>query len=441
MNFVRTKSSFAVLVVGGWLLSGCGTPYLKIPHRAYVYDTVIRVRTPRVVNINPVKSSTPGSMLYAEEVYQTLLATAPNGQAIPELARRWGHGPTYTHWTFHLNRYAKWWSGRPVTSSDVAWSLNFYKNPASGFGHRRELTNISSVSTPSPTTVDITLKRPDRNFAANVLTPSGGLWILPAFYLDREPVASVRRARFLTNIKDVMGSGPYRPYHLTASSLHWVANAHYYLGAPKTKYLEWLWHPARPVDLSWTVGAEDPTPKGFRRVSTRSAWTWGLTLRARRDGLSVKQAAAILSAATEKRALPGVPIRAPRPPLKTILARTGYHQQGGIWVSHQGIPFSVHLERPSTPYGRTLAQAIVAQWKREGLTLTSAHNASVTAHLHATTALPRFERPPQFLVPLVYPYQHWTVSPRLTFWTANVWMPFYKVEAWRVRSFVKKARQ
>ncbi len=441
MNVIRWKSRLAALAMGGWMLAGCGAPHLKIPHSAYVYDTVIRVRTPDVVNINPVDASTPGSRLYAEEVYQTLLATAPNGEPIPELARRWSHDPNYTHWTLHLNRYAKWWNGRPVASSDVVWSLNFYKNPASGFGHRRELANILSVSSTSPTTVNIVLKRADPDFAADVLTPSGGLWILPAFYLDHEPVASVRNARFLTTLKDVMGSGPYRPYRLTSQSLRWIANTHYYLGAPKTKYLDWLWHPVRPVDLSWTTGEKGPVPMGFRRVSRQSTWEWDVAVRSRLAGLSLKQAADILSAGTQRQSLPGVPIRAQRPPLKAVLIAAGYRKQGGMWVTRQGIPLSVHLQRPSTPYGRKLATRILAQWKREGITLSRAKTAAVTAHLIAVNTLPKVEHPPQFLIPLVYPYQHWTISPRIAFWTANVWMPFYKVEAWRVRSFVKKARQ
>ncbi|NMP22292.1 ABC transporter substrate-binding protein [Sulfobacillus harzensis] len=421
------------------LLSACGTPHVSLPHAPYVYNTAIRVQTPPVSNINPITASSPGSELYMETAYQTLLATKANGKPAPELAQRWSHNESDTQWTFDLNPYAKWWNGRPVTAEDVAWTLNFYHNPESGFVRRRNLRNIQTVDALSSTRLIIRLVHPDPNFAANLASPSGGLWILPSFYLRKYPMRAVRTSHFLTNLKDVMGSGPYRPYKLTPAGLRWIANAHYFLGAPKTKYLHWEWNPKGAIDLAWTTTLRKPPLAQNDPMATPSPKEWVISTRDG-GGLSAHFLAQILDAATIRTHLPGLPAATGSEILSTLLSSHGYKMRRGRWVSPTGAPISVHLSAPARRDDRQLVTLLLHQWQAAGLDAVKSQ-AQANAQISVRETRPQPEPLPSNTVPLVFDCQYWTKSARLTNWSPNVWQPFYKVETWQVRSVVKKARQ
>ncbi len=103
-------------------INSCGAPHLKL-RSGYVYNTAITVAMTPVTNINPITSYSQSNHLYDEMVFETLTGLSPSGHPVPELASTWRHNKRDTLWVLHLNPFAKWWTGRPVTARDVVWSL------------------------------------------------------------------------------------------------------------------------------------------------------------------------------------------------------------------------------------------------------------------------------------------------------------------------------
>lgn len=55
----------------------------------------------------------------------------PNG-VVPGVAERWEHDASFTEWTFHLRKDAKWSDGTPLTASDFLYSYRRILTPALG---------------------------------------------------------------------------------------------------------------------------------------------------------------------------------------------------------------------------------------------------------------------------------------------------------------------
>lgn len=420
---------------------GCGTPHINLPS-AYVYDTAITVATPAVVNIDPVTARTYGDHLYDEMVYQTLLGISPQGTATPELARSWHHNADATKWTFTLNPYAKWWTGRPVTASNVVWTFQFYRQTGSGFVHSDELRNVVNVTAQSATTFTLSLKHSDPDFGVNVLTPSGGIWILPSFLLARLPLRQVSHSEYLNQLKDAVGSGPFRPLRESSDTITWAAYPHYYLGTPRTKYLRWTWSKplnsgtgGRPLDVAWSDWPVRTFGSSYRRTVLVSPWLWGLT--AAKPGVPWP---GIVKAATNRDQLSGkvaalgdwkIPV--PGASLDSILRNLGNQKLGRRWVGPGGALFSISLAGPDTPYSHHLQYQLASQWRSRGMAVTlSGHSSSADLVLSPVMMRPHAEKLPDNIIPLVQSHQYWYIHQGITDFVPNPWDPFYKAEAWRV---------
>jgi peptide/nickel transport system substrate-binding protein len=84
----------------------------------------------------------------------------------PDLADSWDVNEDASEYTFHLVHNATFHDGTPVTSADVAWTLNEHmekEGAAIGF-----VEDIESIDTPDDFTVKVTLKEPDAAFLAGL---------------------------------------------------------------------------------------------------------------------------------------------------------------------------------------------------------------------------------------------------------------------------------
>lgn len=444
----------ATLSILTMLLSACGAPELKLSRPPYTYNTTINVVTPPITNINPVTSFAYGNSLYDQMVYQTLVALDPSGHPEPSLAKSWSRSRDATVWHITLNPYAKWWSGRPVTAQDVAWTLQFYRNPASGYPRYRELADVARIKVLSPIQLEIFLTHPDPDFVVDRLSPRGSLWILPSFLLDHLPMSRVRVSDYLNRLRDVVGSGPFRPFKATPGSMAWVAYPHYFLGAPRTKYLRWTWPDlgaAKPTspNILWSRHPLSLSRLHYRDVAGASNREWVLVVHPHAT-LSSKQLRDILTVATNRRNLPGIPAYSgvwsdalsaipPRPTqtLKQIAARAGYHHTAHGWVNSHHTFLTLILREPRSADGRNIARRLHGEWQHAGI-----HVLMVPPSYHGTTDLsiasilasPLAEPLPANALPLIWSRRYWYASRRIVDWSPNVWQPFYTVQHWRVLS-------
>ncbi len=112
------------------------------------------------------------------------------------LAERWEYtGPTTL--VMNLKRGVKWHDGQPFTAEDVAWSVNWAKNPENRVPRGGAIvTVVDKVEAPDPYTVRFITKQP----AAALLNRLTEFYIVPKHIFDRGE-----------NLKNqVVGTGPFK---------------------------------------------------------------------------------------------------------------------------------------------------------------------------------------------------------------------------------------
>jgi peptide/nickel transport system substrate-binding protein len=159
-------------------------------------------------------------------VFSGLVRLGPTGQVRPDLAELpeiSDGGQTYT---FKLDGDARWHDGEPVTSRDVAFTIEKVTEP----GYRGDPLLTAAwlevgVETPDDETVVLRLEQPSSPFLARTAT----LGILPEHLLRDISPDEMENATF--NSRPV-GSGPYKLESMDSREARLSAHGGYHLGAP-----------------------------------------------------------------------------------------------------------------------------------------------------------------------------------------------------------------
>ena len=147
--------------------------------------------------LDPHLNTDASSALYAMEIFGGLMTIDQNLAIVGDLAEGWDVSPDGTTTTFRLRPEATFHNGRPVTATDIKWSLERAADPitesfnAAVFlsdivGADDKLTglanNISGVQIINDHTITITTDAPKAYFLSKLTYPV-------SFVLDRENVA------------------------------------------------------------------------------------------------------------------------------------------------------------------------------------------------------------------------------------------------------------
>ncbi len=346
------------------MLTACGAP--RLPHPALIRPAQLRVSTGQVTDLNPLTAHSPTNLAACSMIYDTLVNVSPSGSVQPRLAARWMVDAAGTRVVLDLNAYAKWWNGRPVTAADVVWSLNLEHALNPGL-----LGDIASVSAVNATTVSVRLRHPDPGFIANSLSPLGHSWILPSFLLRHRTTSRLTHSRFLNDLHNIVGTGPYRPVAWSGERLRWVANPRYFLGGPHIRTMSWWWvtPPAthtRGARLVQSWPPRQAVPTGWHQV----------------DVIEPQYVALVLSG-------PGA--ASARPRLAANLDRSSLIHS--VWASAAVPAFGPFLPASSRPLPPTRGSGAISPASLAGLQIAVA--APSTGDLHAVG---------------VWLTQHWTLS-------------------------------
>jgi peptide/nickel transport system substrate-binding protein len=111
-----------------------------------------------------------------ELLFDSLVVRSANFQFSPGLASSWDQPDPLTV-VFHLRPNVRFSDGRPLTSRDVAWTVNsllrgVVLSPKSG-----SFTSVDHIDTPDPSTVIFHLKHPDNFLLVNL--SNGAIGIVP----------------------------------------------------------------------------------------------------------------------------------------------------------------------------------------------------------------------------------------------------------------------
>jgi peptide/nickel transport system substrate-binding protein len=133
-----------------------------------------------------------------------LLQFGPQGQLQPELATSW-HQTSPTTYVYNLVHNAKFWDGKPVTATDVAYSINRIGSPklASPLLSLLQTGNYKNAVVSGPWQVTVHLTAPNPIAVDLPATPIGQVV---------EKASAVKwGSAFGTTPSKIMCSGPFRP--------------------------------------------------------------------------------------------------------------------------------------------------------------------------------------------------------------------------------------
>src|SRR5579864_342458 len=77
-----------------------------------------------ITTFDPALAADPASISAVQMVFTGLVQLDDHQQVRPQLASNWSVSPDGLSWTFHLKQHLKFSGGTPLTSQDVAYSIN-----------------------------------------------------------------------------------------------------------------------------------------------------------------------------------------------------------------------------------------------------------------------------------------------------------------------------
>ncbi|MEK7118826.1 MAG: ABC transporter substrate-binding protein, partial [Patescibacteria group bacterium] len=153
--------------------------------------------------INPVIARSDADRDIVALIYSGLLKATPEGKLIPDLAASYDVSPDGRTYTFVLRDDLVWHDGLPITSADVAFTIEKVRDQGIAIKSPwRASWEGVGVTTPDPKTVIFQIKQPYTPFLG-----SATIGILPKHVWQNVPNEEFDVAYY--NIEPI-GSGPYR---------------------------------------------------------------------------------------------------------------------------------------------------------------------------------------------------------------------------------------
>jgi len=137
---------------------------------------VLRLGAESPGSLDPAQARSPSEFLMAEQLFDGLTAYDPGTLAVkPSLAASWQPSADFAHWDFTLRPDAKFANGRPITSTDVKYSLDRIAAKGStspaisqlamvsgykAFNGTGKADNLAGITTPAPEVVHFDLDEP-----------------------------------------------------------------------------------------------------------------------------------------------------------------------------------------------------------------------------------------------------------------------------------------
>ena len=155
------------------LASAAALPFLRNPARAATTPgKLVFGLSAYPPSLNPFANAGTAAATAKLAMHRGLLGYAPDGTLRGELAETWEHADDGA-WVFHL-RDASFHNGNPLTSADIAWTVDQVAGEKSTAYLRAEMQGIARVETPDPKTVRFVTKNPNAAF------PYPGCQLFPA---------------------------------------------------------------------------------------------------------------------------------------------------------------------------------------------------------------------------------------------------------------------
>jgi peptide/nickel transport system substrate-binding protein/oligopeptide transport system substrate-binding protein len=228
--------------------------------------------------LDPALAHDDASIRAVQMLYTGLVQYNDKMEIVPQLAQSWKQESDGVTWTFQLKKNLTFSNGKPLTSKDVAYSLERALKP-------------ETQSTVAPLYLDL-LKDSDKLLAGtidtllddSIKTPDDGTIVLiakepAAYFLDRLtlPSASVVNkelidkygAKFVDHLAEGAGAGPFVvSKYVRGQSITFVPNQHYYNTKPQLQKVVFsIYHSPEEAYNAYLKKSVDIAPLPFSRYT------------------------------------------------------------------------------------------------------------------------------------------------------------------------------
>ncbi len=212
-----------------------GTP--RAPYDQQVYRSFIGQED--ITTLDPARVGDAASIQAIDMVFTGLVQIDDHLQVQPELAQSWESSSDGLQWTFHLRSHLTFSDGTPLTSKDVAYSIDRALQPATKSDvslyylrliqdakqlHSGQLTTLigDSILTPDADTVILKLANKAAYFLYTLTYPC-------SYVIEKSLIDKYGNENFTEHLSEGGGAGPFIVLqYLHKQEIDFVPNANYY---------------------------------------------------------------------------------------------------------------------------------------------------------------------------------------------------------------------
>lgn len=237
--------SFSIFCLLTMLFAGCGQTNTSDHQKAPDNKQVLVSGSMDINTFDPALASDLNSASAIQMAFTGLVSLDANGNIQKQLANSWEFSPSSLTWTFHLKPDLKFSDGKPLTSHDIAWSINRAlekdtKSPTAPYYLRyikdSDKLNSGAISsiigdsliTPDVNTIEIKVSQPVA-FFLDTLTH-------PAAYPVEQALIEKYGNSWTDHLEEGGGNGPFKvKNYVHQQELDFVPNDNYYGPKPQLK--------------------------------------------------------------------------------------------------------------------------------------------------------------------------------------------------------------
>jgi oligopeptide transport system substrate-binding protein len=244
----RLTFSSSLLCLLAILLSACGQAhtanYQKASQDRQVFvSTAVGGGTSDITHFDPALANDAFSAFAIQTIFTGLVSLDDKGNVQKQLANSWEFSPSNLTWTFHLKPNLKFSDGQPLTSHDVAWSIDRAlqqntKSTAAPYYLRyikdSDKLNSGAISsiigdsliTPDLNTIAITVSQPVAFFLDTLAQPS-------AYPVEQSLIDKYGNS-WTDHLEEGGGDGPFKVQsYIHQKELDIIPNPNYYGPKPQ----------------------------------------------------------------------------------------------------------------------------------------------------------------------------------------------------------------
>ncbi len=270
------KLLLITLCLSSFLFTACNLfggpdskPLVKAPPNKQMY-TIPEVGITDIGTLDPALAHDPASINIVQMLFTGLVQLDDKLQIHPQLAESWNLGPDNVTWTFHLKKNLHFSDGTPLTSKDVAYSidralqpatqstvaplyLDLIKNSDALLAGRTTTLLGDALQTPDDTTLVVVTKKKAAYFLS-MLTYT-------CSYVVEKSLITKYGAKFTNHLAEGGGTGPFSlVQNIHGQEIDLAPNKNYYNAKPQLQHVRVaFYHKASDAYQAYQHGTIDIT--------------------------------------------------------------------------------------------------------------------------------------------------------------------------------------